>query len=82
MSDEELLDALRNSKGWPTLGNAAADRIEELTATIEELSNCVAVLEVELAEIEAERERKTAKQAQALEAAIATLAKLKGETDA
>ena len=38
MSDEELLHALRNSKGWPTLGKAAADRIEELTATIEELS--------------------------------------------
>ena len=32
MSDDELLHALRNSKGWPTLGNAAADRIEELKA--------------------------------------------------
>jgi hypothetical protein len=30
MSDEELIAQLRNSKGWPTLGNAAADRIEEL----------------------------------------------------
>jgi hypothetical protein len=31
MSDEELIAQLRNSKGWPTLGNAAADRIEALT---------------------------------------------------
>ena len=30
MTDDELLHALRKSKGWPTLGNAAADRIEEL----------------------------------------------------
>lgn len=30
MTDEELIQALRNSKGWPTLGNAAADRIEKL----------------------------------------------------
>ena len=30
MSDEELIAQLRNSKGWPTLGNAAADHIEQL----------------------------------------------------
>jgi hypothetical protein len=30
MSDKELIAQLRNSKGWPTLGNAAADRIEAL----------------------------------------------------
>jgi stalled ribosome rescue protein Dom34 len=30
MTDEELIAHLRNSKGWPTLGNAAADRIEQL----------------------------------------------------
>jgi hypothetical protein len=30
--DDHLLKSLRNSKGWPTLGNAAADRIEELKA--------------------------------------------------
>jgi hypothetical protein len=30
MTDEELVAHLRNSKGWPTLGNAAADRIEAL----------------------------------------------------
>jgi hypothetical protein len=30
MTDEELIAQLRNSKGWPTLGNAAADRIEAL----------------------------------------------------
>ena len=32
MSDEELIARLQNSKGWPTLGNAAADRIEALIA--------------------------------------------------
>ena len=42
-----------------------ADRIEEL--------------EAKLAEMEAERERKTAKQARALDAAIATLAALREE---
>lgn len=34
MSDK-LLDHLRNSKGWPNLGNAAADRIEELESKLE-----------------------------------------------
>ena len=34
MSDEKLLHELRNSKGWPTLGNAAAYRIEELKAKL------------------------------------------------
>ena len=34
MSDD-LVKQLRNSKGWPTLGNAAADRIEELEAKLE-----------------------------------------------
>ena len=32
--DDHLLKSLRNSKGWPTLGNAAADRIEELEAKL------------------------------------------------
>jgi hypothetical protein len=32
MTDQELLHQLRHSKGWPTLGNAAADRIEALEA--------------------------------------------------
>jgi hypothetical protein len=32
--DDNLLKSLRNSKGWPTLGNAAADRIEELEAKL------------------------------------------------
>ena len=31
MTDEELIARLQNSKGWPTLGNAAADRIEALS---------------------------------------------------
>jgi hypothetical protein len=30
MNHEELIRELRNSKGWPNLGNAAADRIEQL----------------------------------------------------
>ena len=30
MTDEDLIHQLRNSKGWPTLGHAAADRIEAL----------------------------------------------------
>jgi hypothetical protein len=34
MSDEELIAQLKNSKGWPTLGNAAAARIEALTAKL------------------------------------------------
>lgn len=33
MSDD-LVHALRDSKGWPTLGHAAADRIEELEAEL------------------------------------------------
>jgi hypothetical protein len=36
MSDEKLIHELRNSKGWPTLGNAAADRIEELISERDE----------------------------------------------
>ena len=32
MTNENLIHQLRNSKGWPTLGNAAADRIEALIA--------------------------------------------------
>ena len=30
----DLVKQLRDSKGWPTLGNAAADRIEELEAKL------------------------------------------------
>ena len=37
MTDAELIARLQNSKGWPTLGNAAADRIEQLVATNEAL---------------------------------------------
>jgi len=32
MTDQDLIQYLRRSKGCPTLGNAAAYRIEELTA--------------------------------------------------
>jgi hypothetical protein len=37
MTGQDLLHHLRNSKGWPTLGNAAADRIEELLSGRERL---------------------------------------------
>lgn len=36
MTDAELIARLQNSKGWPTLGNAAADRIEALIAERDE----------------------------------------------
>jgi hypothetical protein len=36
MTDEDLIHHLRHSKGWPTLGNAAADRIEALRAALDE----------------------------------------------
>ena len=36
MTDDDLIHQLRNSKGWPTLGNAAADRIEALRAALDE----------------------------------------------
>ena len=38
MTHEELIRELRNSKGWPNLGNAAADRIEQLLEIIKRLS--------------------------------------------
>jgi hypothetical protein len=38
MTDQELILELRNSKGWPNLGNAAADRIEQLLESIKGLS--------------------------------------------
>jgi hypothetical protein len=37
MTDKELIAQLKNSKGWPTLGKAAAARIEALTAKNEML---------------------------------------------
>ncbi len=37
ISDAELIARLQNSKGWPTLGNAAADRIEALVKELDEL---------------------------------------------
>ena len=36
MTDDDLIHHLRHSKGWPTLGNAAADRIEALRAALDE----------------------------------------------
>ena len=38
MTDDELILELRNSKGWPNLGNAAAYRIEQLLESIKGLS--------------------------------------------
>jgi septal ring factor EnvC (AmiA/AmiB activator) len=35
VTDAELLAHLHNSKGWPTLGKAAADRIETLNEQLE-----------------------------------------------
>lgn len=34
MNDEKLITHLRDSKGWQNLGNAAADRIEQLSAQL------------------------------------------------
>ena len=65
MSDEELIAQLKNSKGWPTLGKAAAARIDALTAERDEALNqldsarhSVDVLEKRVAFVEGER-RKT-----------------------
>jgi len=47
MTHEELIRELRNSKGWPNLGNAAADRIEQLLESIKGLSQAWATAAVE-----------------------------------
>lgn len=39
MTNEKLIKELRDSKGWPNLGNAAADRIEELESKVKQLGN-------------------------------------------
>lgn len=39
MTNEELIKELRDSKGWPNLGNAAANRIEYLLAANENMCN-------------------------------------------
>jgi hypothetical protein len=44
---DDLVKQLRNSKGWPTLGNAAADRIEELEAENEKLRKGLDIYERE-----------------------------------
>lgn len=77
MSDD-LVKRLRNSKGWPTLGNAAADRIEELETelakaveALKDLADCVDdgcfCSEMHMAAV--------------MDTAHTTLAKLKGETN-
>jgi len=48
MTDQELIVELRNSKGWPNLGNAAADRIEQLLESIKGLSRTWATAAVNL----------------------------------
>ena len=45
MSDD-LVKQLRNSKGWPTLGNAAADRIEELEAKLAKAVEAIETMQV------------------------------------
>lgn len=50
MTDNDLIQQLRNSKGWPTLGNAAADHIEALIAERDALTDA-------LVDAEAERHR-------------------------
>ena len=50
MTDQDLINRLRNSRGWPTLGNAAADHIEALIRERDDLTAA-------LADVEAERHR-------------------------
>jgi polyhydroxyalkanoate synthesis regulator phasin len=69
MSDD-LVKHLRNSKGWPTLGNAAADRIEELEA---KLADRTAWRNYALDVVEAAKER--------IKALEAKLAKVEGEKE-
>ena len=66
MSDEELIAQLKNSKGWPTLGKAAAARIEALTAKLAKA-------------VEALREIADAFGCECGDAARATLAEIEGE---
>lgn len=42
MTNEEIIRELRNSKGWPTLGNVAADRIEMLSRNNDSMLDLVA----------------------------------------
>lgn len=70
---DDLVKHLRNSKGWPTLGNAAADRIEELEA---ELSEAVDMLLVADAALFAVGQSRSSFPRSAI---ITTLAKLKEE---
>lgn len=37
MMTDDLVKELRRTPGWPTLGNAAADRIEELEAVLNQI---------------------------------------------
>lgn len=53
MSDD-LVKYLRNSKGWPTLGNAAADRIEELEERLKAATDDAKEAEAYAEELEAE----------------------------
>lgn len=46
-TEKNLVNYLRDSKGWPTLGNAAADRIEELEKENEKLNKALSVYQRE-----------------------------------
>jgi uncharacterized protein (DUF3084 family) len=57
MTDEELIAQLKNSKGWPTLGKAAAARIEALTEQLEAARADAKEAEAYAEELEKERDR-------------------------
>jgi len=70
---DDLVRHLRSSRGWPTLGNAAADRIEELEAKLDEAVDMLRVADAALfavGEVRSSFPRS---------AIITTLAKLKEE---
>lgn len=57
MTDDDLIHHLRHSKGWPTLGNAAADRIEALIRERDALTDALVDAEARAEAAEAERDR-------------------------
>jgi hypothetical protein len=70
MSDDELLHALRNSKGWPTLGKAAADRIEKLEAKLDLSEGALDVASRSWGECQRMLEQTEGKLAKAVEIAL------------
>jgi hypothetical protein len=66
VTDAELLAYLHNSKGWPTLGKAAADRIEALIVERDEQIEWVK----RFADMQIASEAKLAKVVEALRDAV------------